>query len=243
MKNNQLQRVEMDFSSEAAIKTATALVKSGLLPKAVDTPEKALVIMQKGVEVGFPPMASFEMIFVIDGKPSLMSAAMQTLLHRGGVRYKTIKDAEEKRDKDGKLIDRVTQIVFMRYPFLNKIVHPDGSSETKTDYEMIETMEFRRSDAIKAGLYPGKENSAWNKYPKIMMWHRCFALGASRIAKDLTAGMNSVEEIAFANGMDVKLDNDGNIVDVISVTGSSAPVKKEEVKSKENQNKPKENEL
>lgn len=38
---------------------ATMAVKSGFLPRAVDTPEKAIVIALKGRELGIPPDASF----------------------------------------------------------------------------------------------------------------------------------------------------------------------------------------
>lgn len=58
---------------------ATLLVKSGFLPKTVDTPEKAVAIMLLGAEYGIPPMKAFQSIDVIDGKPAL-SAQLQLAL-------------------------------------------------------------------------------------------------------------------------------------------------------------------
>lgn len=50
---------------------AAAWVKSGLLPASIKTPEQAVVIALKGKELSLAPMASFEMIDVIMGKPAL----------------------------------------------------------------------------------------------------------------------------------------------------------------------------
>lgn len=58
---------------------AELLVKSGFLPKTVNTAEKAVAIMILGAEYGIPPMKAFQSIDVIDGKPAL-SAQLQLAL-------------------------------------------------------------------------------------------------------------------------------------------------------------------
>ena len=63
---------------------AEVLVKSGFLPVAINTPEKALAIMQKGRELGIPPMEAMSSINVIQGKPSVSPQLMLALARRTG---------------------------------------------------------------------------------------------------------------------------------------------------------------
>lgn len=72
---------EMD-KWQAMRQQAEVLVKSGFLPPAVNTPEKALAIMQKGKELGIPPMEALSSINVISGKPSVSPQLMLALARR-----------------------------------------------------------------------------------------------------------------------------------------------------------------
>jgi hypothetical protein len=63
---------------------AEVLVKSGFLPQAINTPEKALAIMQKGKELGIPPMEAMGSIYVIQGKPSVPPQLMLALARKTG---------------------------------------------------------------------------------------------------------------------------------------------------------------
>jgi len=61
---------------------ATMAVKSGLLPRAVDTPEKAIIIALKGRELGIPPMQAFSHIHIVDGKPTMSAEMMLALIYK-----------------------------------------------------------------------------------------------------------------------------------------------------------------
>lgn len=63
---------------------ADVLVKSGFLPPAINTPEKALAVMQKGRELGIGPMEAISSINVIQGKPSVSPQLMLALARRTG---------------------------------------------------------------------------------------------------------------------------------------------------------------
>lgn len=76
---HQLALVDAGLNIEQMKERAALLVKSGFLPKTVDTPEKAVAIMMLGAEYGIPPMKAFQSIDVIDGKPAL-SAQLQLAL-------------------------------------------------------------------------------------------------------------------------------------------------------------------
>ncbi len=69
---------------EAQLTMADTYVKSGLLPATVNTPEKALVIIQKGRELGIPPMEALSGISVIQGKPSVSPQLMLALARKTG---------------------------------------------------------------------------------------------------------------------------------------------------------------
>lgn len=60
------------------------LVKSGLLPASIKTPEAAVVIILKGRELGIPPMEALNSINVIQGKPTVAPQLMLALIYRSG---------------------------------------------------------------------------------------------------------------------------------------------------------------
>lgn len=76
---NELIRPEQETSLaqfDEMRKKAETLIKSGFLPKAIDTPEKAVAIALTGRELGIPMMLAFQEINVIQGKPTA-SAKLQ----------------------------------------------------------------------------------------------------------------------------------------------------------------------
>jgi len=76
---------------------AEAFVKSGLLPASVNTPEKALIIIQKGRELNIPPLEALSSINVIQGKPSVSPQLMLALARRTG----QLHDIQMKITNDG----------------------------------------------------------------------------------------------------------------------------------------------
>lgn len=201
---NQVEIVmseEDEVSKELMIKTdeqsvmlekAISWVKSGLLPNSIKTPEQAVVIVLKGKELNLAPMASFEMIDVILGKPALKPKGMAAMVRKGGVKYQTIKDFEPVKDSDGKTIDYETVIRF----------HRDGLSED---------VKYTYKDAERLGL-TGKDN--YKKQPGVMMYWRCFSKGANRVCPDLIGGLYTSEELAsFTTGAPaIELTEDGDVV-------------------------------
>src|SRR5262245_20784916 len=72
------------------------MIPSGFLPTAVNTPAKALAIIQTGAELGIPPMHALRSINVIQGKPALSSELMAALMRRGGVRLEWLDSSPQK---------------------------------------------------------------------------------------------------------------------------------------------------
>lgn len=196
----ELEKKENIINSEVSVvkdqqellNKAAVWITSKLLPVAVDTPEKAVVIVLKGKELGLEPMASFDLIDVIMGKPALKPKGMAALIRKGGVRTKTIEDFEPVKNEEGNIINYRTIIRFYR----------DGIEED---------VKYLYSDAQKLGL-TGKDN--WKKQPGVMMYWRCYSKGANRITPDLISGLYTTEELAsFTKGApQVEITEDGDAI-------------------------------
>jgi len=66
---------------------AELLILKGLVPKALDTPEKLLMVWQRGRELGLPDSAALRLIFVTpDGSLGYYASLMQALFQRAGGR-------------------------------------------------------------------------------------------------------------------------------------------------------------
>lgn len=61
---------------------ATMAVKSELLPRAVNTAEKAIIIALKGREIGIPAMQAFSHIHVVDGKPGFSAELQLAMIYQ-----------------------------------------------------------------------------------------------------------------------------------------------------------------
>lgn len=146
------------------VEAAKALVGSGLLPKGIDTAQKAVAIILKGAELGIPPMHAFAHLVVINGKPSCSAELHLALLARGGVTWKWLKDGA----------DGTAEIEFHRPGFPAPFVG-----------------RFSLEDARRAGL---ASNSTWEKYPGPMLRARAITAGARMFGADLLAGMSYTPE-------------------------------------------------
>lgn len=170
-------------------KRLSTLIKSGMLPKAVNTPEKAMLIAAKGAELGLSPIYSLTHINVIQGKPTISSELMLSLA------YKTCKDAEivyVKLDKEG------CKIKARRSP----------------NHEYSE-FSFSIEDAKRAGL-ASKDN--WRNYPQDMCRNRAVSQCCRALFPDAVGGCSYVEEelggdYAPPKGEQIKKDFDAMEVD------------------------------
>jgi hypothetical protein len=170
------------------------LIDSKVLPSNIKTIEQAFAVAQYGKDLGMKPMQAFHQIYSIQGRLALSSKALGALMWRNGISMKTIKDGElVVRGVDGngvEIKDRVTTIEFYR-----------GN--------VTETTNFYWSDAVKAG-WTTKDN--WVKMPKHMLYARCLALGANRIAPDMLLGLYTVEEMVdVTNASNVSITEDGDV--------------------------------
>lgn len=154
---------------------ASTLVKSGMLPQSINTPQQALAVMLKGRELGIPAMQSFSHIYVVSGKPACSSELMLALLARGGVTWTWKKDGTDRK---------CAEIVFHRKGFKDYL-----SRFTLQDAEKI--VKYEDGKQKKA-----TETYTWKSYMPNMLRARAISNGARIIGPDLIGGMSyTVEEL------------------------------------------------
>lgn len=149
---------------------AKTIVASGLAPKSFDTPEKVMIAVQMGAEVGLPPMAALQNIAVINGRPSLWGDAVPAVCHSTGMveEYK-----QEVVGSDESYGYRVT-------------VKRRGNAAP-----FIST--FTRAMAKTAGLW-GKVGP-WTQYPDRMLLNRARTFCLRDAFPDALRGLYTAEEL------------------------------------------------
>lgn len=145
-----------------------AVASSGLAPKGMNTPEKVLVAVQTGMEVGMTPMRALSSVVVINGVPSWKGDAARALIQESG---KADGPIHVEYEGEG---DRYTCIVWTRR------------------YGEVVRGQFSVGDAKRAGLW-GK-SGPWTQYPDRMLMYRALGfLGRDHFA-DVLFGLRVQEE-------------------------------------------------
>lgn len=83
--HNQPQALVIAGQFDQLLDMAAKLLRSGMLPHSIKTPEAAAAIIVKGIELGLPPMAALNGINVIKGKPTISPQLMLSLINRSGL--------------------------------------------------------------------------------------------------------------------------------------------------------------
>ena len=84
----------MPIEWDRELRGATYLVKSGLCPQAIKTPEAALFIILAGRDLGLSPVASLRNIHIIQGRVELSADMQLSLFASRGGRFKWLEVSE-----------------------------------------------------------------------------------------------------------------------------------------------------
>lgn len=160
--------VPQDF--DGAWRIATAVCKAGMAPKGLDTPEKAMVAIMHGMEVGLTPMAALQSIAVVNGRPTIWGDGAIGLV-RGSGKLEWIK---ERIEGEGDKMSAVCEIKRKGEP-------------------AAEPARFSVDDAKKAGLW-GKAGP-WTQYPRRMLAMRARAFALRDGFADVLRGLGIAEEV------------------------------------------------
>ena len=167
---------------------STAVAKSGLAPKGIQTGEAIFVAIQMGLEVGMTPMAALQNIAVINGRPSIWGDAQLALVRGTG----ELEVFEEWFETNGEKLPR------------NPVTFQDSTTAVcrvkRRGYPATE-VGFSVADAKTAGLW-GKEGP-WRQYPFRMLRSRARSFALRDTFGDALKGIMSGEEAQDAPFIDV----------------------------------------
>lgn len=150
----------------ARMEAAKRYVDSGMLPAGIKTPQQALLIMQKGAEIGVPSTYALASIHVIEGKPSCSAELLMALVRRAygqaAIRVKTATNEE--------------CVVEYR----------------EAGWDGVSQLSFSIADAKVAGL---AEKAMWKKYPRAMLRSRAVSECVRTAFPECIAGLYTPEEL------------------------------------------------
>ena len=176
---------------DEAWRMSEAMHRSGLAPKDLNSPEKVMVAVMYGAEVGLPPMAAVQSIAVMNGRPVLWGDAALGIVKSSGLCL-YIKEWSE-----GEGDDRIYYC----------------ETQRKGDPEPVKR-EYSVKDAKQAGLwderprvrnYKGEDianPSPWFRFRQRMMQMRARGFCIRDAYADLLKGMRLKEEV-----------DDGNVIE------------------------------
>lgn len=187
--NQQLQvqaRQTLDSVQGGLISLSDAelLVKSGILPKTINTPEKAITIALNGRDLGISPTVAFNNIWILDGKPSLSAGLVTALANRANLRFRWLRD---KADVLG--VDQNGQQVVADWAWEVEMLEKWGNEILSSKMTLL------WSECVAAG-WTGKDN--WKKHPRAMARARLIVQIIRAHRPDTLMGFPSAEELADA---------------------------------------------
>lgn len=180
-------------SLDARIRYASVIADArGLLPSGVNSPAQALLIFEQAAALGIPPITGLAQIHIISGKPTMSAGLMSGLIRQAGHRLRVW--------VEGSGDDLVAKAELTR----------------SDDPDFTFKAEFTIADARNAGLYPGKPDSNWRKWPRSMVKARVTSEIAREGATDVFLGAIYTPEELNPN---VVVDEAGEMI----ATPSSQP--------------------
>lgn len=185
---------------DEAWRMSEAMHRSGLAPKDLNSPEKVMVAVMYGAEVGLPPMAAVQSIAVMNGRPVLWGDAALGIVKSSGLCV-YIKEWSEGADDE-------------------KIYYCE--TQRKSDPEPVKRS-YSVKEAKQAGLWDERDKiknykgeiisnpSPWFRFRSRMMQMRARGFCIRDAYADLLKGMRLKEEV-----------DDGNVIEG-EVAATSAP--------------------
>lgn len=157
-------------SMDEAYRLAKAVCMAGMAPRGLDTPEKAMVAIMHGMEIGLTPMTALQRIAVVNGRPTIWGDGAMSLVRGSGACEwikETISGEGDKRTARCEAKRRGDPVPIVR--------------------------SFSVADARKAGLW-GKQGP-WQQFPDRMLQMRARAFCLRDGFADVLGGLYLKEEL------------------------------------------------
>ena len=151
-------------SFDEAYRVAQVLAASGMTPRDINTPEKVMVAIMAGAEIGMAPFQAVQSFAIINGRPTLWGDGMMGVVRAQGVKVK------EYFSEDGTTA-------------WCEVTRPSGEQIVRS---------FSEDDAKAAGLW--NKQGPWTTYRKRMMQMRARAWALRDGCADMLRGIHMAEE-------------------------------------------------
>jgi hypothetical protein len=162
---------------DSAYRLAKAICMAGMAPKGMETPEKCMIAIMRGMEVGLTPFMALDKIAIVNGRPTIWGDGAIGLVRGSGL-------CEFIREKvEGKDDTRVAVC----------------EAKRRGEVEPIRRA-FSVTDAKKAGLW-GKQGP-WQQYPERMLQMRARGFALRDGFADVLGGLYLREEIEDERAID-----------------------------------------
>jgi hypothetical protein len=162
--------VPQDF--EGAWRIASAVCKAQMAPKGLESPEKAMVAILHGLEVGLTPMNALQSIAIVNGRPTIWGDGAIGLV-RGSNLLEYMDESFEGVENDNG---------FKAVCVVKRRGEPRPVSGS-----------FSVADAKKAALWV--KSGTWQQYPKRMLQMRARAFVLRDAFADVLKGLSIKEEV------------------------------------------------
>lgn len=157
-------------SMDDAYRLAKAICMAQMAPKGLDTPEKCMVAIMHGLEVGLTPMAALQRIAVVNGRPTIWGDGAIGLVRASGL----------------------CEFVRETLEGAGDAMVAKCEAKRKGEPEPI-VRTFSVADAKKAGLWA--KQGPWQQFPTRMLAMRARAFALRDGFADVLGGMYLREEI------------------------------------------------
>jgi len=152
---------------EETFRLAGAIAASGLAPQSLSSPEKVMVAIMAGAELGMPPFQSLQSFAVVNGRPCLWGDGLIAVARANGVKVREWMDGHA---------DAAEAFC--------EVTRPDGETIQRS---------FSVADAKKAGLWD--KQGPWKQYPRRMLQMRARAYAVRDGCADFLRGFQVREEV------------------------------------------------
>lgn len=155
-------------SLDELFRFSQAILQSKMAPKSFDTPQKILVAVQYGAELGLSPMQSLQSLSVIGGKPALMQEPAMALVQKSGL-------LDMRHDKIyGEGDERLCEVEL-------------GRQGGQTIIRRFSMADAKRAKLIRSG--------PWTDYPDRMLYNRAMSLALRDLFPDVLRGIGMAAEV------------------------------------------------
>lgn len=161
-------------SMDEAYRLANAVCVAGLAPRGLDTPEKAMIAIMIGLEIGLTPMAALQRIAVVNGRTTIWGDGAIGLVRASGLlvhMHEAMQGAGDAREAVCEVLRKGEKVPVLR--------------------------SFSVAQAKQAGLW-GK-SGPWQQYPDRMLQMRARAFALRDVFADVLGGLYIREEIEEAS--------------------------------------------